>query len=269
MPPSKTTESLEAVLRNERMFVLGGLIIGSLLAWMYTVRLAGELSHLHAGHLGMARTLPWTPEDLALLFVMWSVMMTAMMVPTAAPMVLAFAKITRQQDPHVGLSSPVSGFVVGYIAVWTVFSGLATLVEWRLHLAALVTDDGAAANPFFGGLLLFTAGVFQWTPLKQACLRHCRSPLAFFMTSWRDGWRGALSMGLEHGTYCVGCCWALMALMFFAGVMNLLWLAALAAFVLLEKITSSPRLVSNTAGVLLTGWGLYLISLGVGQVLIS
>ncbi len=263
------TETLETVLRNDRMFVLGGLIVGSLLAWAYTVRLARELPHLHGGHIAVARTLPWDPADVGLLFLMWAVMMIAMMVPTAAPMVLAFAKIKRQQDPNMGLSSPVIAFVLGYVAVWTVFSGLATVVEWRLHVAALVTADGAAANPLFGGLLLLAAGVFQWTPLKQACLRHCRSPLAFFMTSWRDGQRGALAMGLEHGIYCVGCCWALMALMFFAGVMNLLWLAVIAAFVLLEKVTPAPRLVSYAAGVLLTSWGLYLISLGVGQMLMS
>lgn len=269
MPAEKSRGSLEAAFHSDRMFVLGGLTVGSVLAWIYTVRLAAQHPRLHAGHGGVARTLPWDAGDLALLFLMWAVMMTAMMVPTAAPMVLAFAKIKRQQNPHSGVASPVGAFVLGYVVVWTVFSGLATLVEWRLHHAALVTADGAAANPFFGGLLLFTAGVFQWTPLKQACLRHCRSPLAFFMSSWRDGWRGALSMGLEHGAYCVGCCWALMALMFFAGVMNLLWLAALAAFVLLEKVVPSPRLVSNAAGVLLTGWGLYLISQGVGQMLIS
>lgn len=257
------------MLRNDRAIVLGGLIGGSLLAWGYTVKLARDLPHLPAAHIGAVRTLPWDPSDLGLLFLMWTVMMTAMMVPTAAPMVLAFAKIKRQQDPALGLLSPVGAFVLGYVAVWTLFSALATILEWQLHVAALVTADGAAANPFFGGLLLLAAGLFQWTPLKQACLAHCRSPLAFFMGNWRDGWRGALAMGLEHGTFCVGCCWALMALMFFAGVMNLLWLAALAAFVLLEKITRWPRLVGNAAGFVLTVWGLYLISLAVGQVLIS
>ncbi len=262
MHATKPGGALEATLRNDRLFVLGGLIAASLLAWVYTVKLARELPHLPAAHIGAARTLPWNPGDLGLLFLMWTVMMTAMMVPTAAPMVLAFAKIKRKQGPDLAPMWPVVAFVLGYVVVWTVFSGLATIVEWRLHVATLVDVDGAAASPLFGGVLLFTAGVFQWTPLKQACLRHCRSPLAFFMTSWRDGWRGALAMGLEHGIYCVGCCWALMALMFVAGVMNLLWLAVIAAFVLLEKVVPSVRLVSNTAGVLLTVWGLYLIRLG-------
>ena len=269
IPTTTSSEPFKTVLRSDRFFVLGGLIAGSMLAWGYSIRLAHELQHVPAAHIGAARTLPWNLGDLGLLFLMWTVMMTAMMVPTAAPMVLTFAKIRRRQAPDLGLVWPVVGFVLGYVIVWTVFSGVATVVEWRLHVAMLLDADGSSANPLFGGLLLLIAGIFQWTPLKQACLRHCRSPLAFFISSWRGGWRGALTMGLEHGIYCVGCCWALMALMFVAGVMNFLWLTIIAAFVLLEKIVPSGRLVTNTAGILLTVWGLYLISHAVGQMLIS
>ena len=178
---------LEAVLGRDRAFVLAGLVGVSLLAWAYMILIAGDPSH--APHVGIAlpRTELWSPLDFLLVFVMWSVMMVGMMVPTASNMVLTYATISRKyhsdRQPYV----PAAAFLTGYVILWTAFSAVATLAEWALHRAALITPLGASTHPIFGGVLLLVAGVFQWTPLKHACLTHCRSPLLFLMTDWREG----------------------------------------------------------------------------------
>jgi predicted metal-binding membrane protein len=194
-----------------------------------------------------------------LLFVMWAVMMVAMMVPTAAPMILIFATLNRRrrdrQQPYV----PTTIFLGGYLLVWTGFSALAMLAQWGLHSAALLSPMMVSTSPLLGGILLLAAGVFQWTPLKYTCLKHCRSPMGFLMTDWREGARGALMMGLKHGSYCTGCCWFLMALLFVAGVMNLLWVTAIMVFVLVEKIAPRGDLVGRVAGGVLVLAGLVIL----------
>ena len=137
--------------------------------------------------------------------------------------------------------------------VWAVFSALATAAQWGLQFAAL------GGNLVFGGALLAGAGLFQWSPLKNACLTNCRSPFGFFLTNWREGGRGALVMGLRHGVQCVGCCWLLMALMLLTGAMNLLWMSVLTAFVLIEKVAPGGVWVGRVAGLLLAGWGAWLL----------
>jgi len=137
---------------------------------------------------------------------------------------------------------------------------LATLAQWGLHSAALLSPMMVSTSPFLGGMLLLAAGLFQWTPLKYACLTHCRSPLSFLMTDWREGHRGALIMGLRHGSYCTGCCWFLMALLFVAGVMNVLWVATITAFVLIEKVAPRGDVVGRVAGVVLVIAGLMMLS---------
>lgn len=143
---------------------------------------------------------------------------------------------------------PTAVFLLGYLLVWTAFSAAATLAQWGLHAAALLSPAMVSTSPLVGGLLLAGAGVFQLTPLKRACLSHCRSPLHFFMGEWKEGKLGGLAMGLKHGVYCVGCCWALMVLLFVAGVMNLLWVAVITVFVLVERVSPPGELVGRVAG---------------------
>jgi predicted metal-binding membrane protein len=145
-----------------------------------------------------------------------------------------------------------AAFVAGYFTVWAVFSGAAAALQVWLERIALLSPTLVDASPLFGGLVVAAAGVYQLTPAKDVCLRHCRTPLQFVAENWRPGSLGALRMGSWHGAYCVGCCWALMALLFVVGVMNLVWVAAIAAFVLLEKVAFA----GTRTGRLVTGWGL-------------
>jgi predicted metal-binding membrane protein len=154
---------------------------------------------------------------------------------------------------------PTAIFVLAYLVVWTAFSVVAALAQAGLHTAALLSPAMAATSPFLAGGLLIAAGVFQWTPLKRACLSTCRSPMAFLMSSWREGRGGAFMMGIRHGLYCLGCCWALMALLFVAGVMNLLWVAAIAVTVLVEKIVPAGDLIGRIAGMGMIAAGLLLV----------
>ena len=250
--------SLEAALKRDRLIVLAGLAAVLALVWVYLFSLSRNMTGMDMGTApAMPQMQAWEGRDLVLMFAMWAVMMVGMMVPSAAPAILMFAAINRRrregQEPYV----PTAGFLLGYLAVWTGFSVLTTLAQWGLHTASL-SPRLASAGPVLGGALLAVAGVFQWTPLKHACLAHCRSPQGFFMTEWREGAQGAFLMGLKHGRYCVGCCWLLMSLLFLAGVMNLLWVAAIAAFVLLEKAAPAGRWISRAAGVLLVGWGVWM-----------
>ncbi|MFQ5899302.1 MAG: DUF2182 domain-containing protein [Candidatus Methylomirabilia bacterium] len=251
--------SLEAVLKRDRALVGAGVAGVSALAWLYMVYLARDMTNMDPA-MAMPQMQSWGVVDLLLLFVMWAVMMVAMMVPSAAPMVLMFATLNRkrceQQEPLVATGV----FLLGYLVVWTGYSLLATGAQWGLHTAALLSPMMMSTSPILGGALLLAAGIFQWTPLKHACLAHCRFPLGFFMTDWREGTRGALIMGVRHGNYCVGCCWALMALLFVAGVMNLLWVAVIAGFVLVEKVVPRGELVSRGAGGVFVLAGLVLLS---------
>lgn len=189
-------------------------------------------------------------------------MMIAMMLPSATPMITTFATINRKQAEQEASWQPLVStlyFALGYVVMWLVFSFVATLAQWGLHEAALLSERMTSRSPLFGGLLLLAAGIFQWTPLKQVCLRHCRSPLGFIMTEYRTGYVGALRMGVKHGTICVLCCWFLMALLFVGGVMNILWIAGLAGYVVLEKIAPKGLWLGRVVGVLLIGWGLVVL----------
>jgi predicted metal-binding membrane protein len=202
----------------------------------------------------------WSLSQLFPLFLMWAEMMVAMMIPSAASTILVFAVVNRnrraQEQPFV----PTGIFLLGYLAVWTAFSALAAVAQWALHATALLSPMMVSTSPILGGILLIAAGVFQWTPLKNACLTHCRSPLSYLMTDWREGKPGAFIMGLKHGAYCTVCCWFLMALLFVAGVMNMWWVAIIAVFVLVEKAAPKGLLLGHLAGLLLTVWGAWLIA---------
>jgi predicted metal-binding membrane protein len=241
--------AVEAVLTRDRAIVLAGVVGLSALAWAYLLVLAWRVPH---EAMAMAMAMPhmhaWGPAEIFFTWVMWAVMMVAMMTPSAAPMILTFAALNRRRQARQGPLVPTAVFVLGYLLVWGGFSVLATLVQWGLHTAALLSPMVVITSPMVGGLLLIAAGIFQWTPLKSTCLTQCRSPLGFIMTAWREGAWGALVMGLRHGSSCVGCCWVLMALLFVAGVMNLLWVAVIAALVLVEKVLPRGELVGRVAG---------------------
>ena len=155
---------------------------------------------------------------------------------------------------------PTGVFLAGYLVVWTGFSALAAVAQWVLHAEAFLSPLMVSTSPILGGSLLIVAGVFQWTPLKSSCLAHCRSPLSFLMTDWREGKLGAFVMGLKHGAFCTGCCWFLMALLFVAGVMNIWWIAIIAVLVLLEKVAPRGLLVGKVAGLLLSAWGVWVMA---------
>ena len=193
------------------------------------------------------------------LFLMWAGMMVAMMLPSAAPMILTFAAVSRNRRRQERSYVPVTIFVTGYVAIWTAFSLLAAFAQWLLHRQALLSPAMASRSAWLGGVLLLAAGVFQFTPLKHACLTQCRAPFDFIMTRWREGAGGAFRMGVEHGLFCTGCCWALMGLLFVAGVMNILWIAVLSLIVGLEKLLPRGLWLSSATGVILTAWGAWLI----------
>ena len=239
--------TLEAVLKRDRTIVLAGVAGLSALAWAYLLALAWRMPHRE---MAMAMAMPhmqaWEATEVLLTWVMWAVMMVAMMTPSAAPMILMFATLNRRHRGQQGPFVPTTVFSLGYLLVWGGFSVVATLMM-------------VSTSPMLGGLLLLAAGIFQWTPLKSTCLTQCRSPLGFLMTEWREGASGALLMGFRHGRYCVGCCWVLMALLFVAGVMNLLWVAAMAAVVVVEKVLPRGQLVGRVVGGMLMLAGLVLL----------
>src|SRR6266481_1019082 len=202
---------LAKLLRRDRLIVVAGAAAIALLGWAYLFYQGWAMRHMDIVAMAMPSPSAWGPMDLLLVFAMWAVMMVAMMVPSATPMLLAFATITRSRSAQGRAFVPLWVFLAGYLVLWTAFSLAATLAQWGLHSLALISPMTVGTSPWLGSLLLIAAGIYQWTPLKQACLRHCQTPLQFLLTCWQDGTAGAFLMGLRHGTYCLGCCWLLMA----------------------------------------------------------
>lgn len=255
---------IESVLRRDRLVVLAGLGGVTVLAWLYLISLAagmGDGPGAMGEAMANARPTPWTAGDFALMFLMWSVMMIGMMLPGATPMILLFAMVNRKKREAGHPFVPTGAFALGYAGAWTAFSLFATIGQWALHGAALLSPMLAGTSAVLAGALFIAAGTYQLTPLKHACLKNCRSPLHFIMTRWRNGGGGALRMGLEHGAYCVGCCWFLMGLLFVLGVMNLLWVAALTILVLVEKAVPRGEWTARISGVAMLAGGLYLLLL--------
>ncbi len=257
----QVTDHIESIVKKDRIIVISGVVAVAAIAWGYTVYVAQTQADMGMSMgMAMGNVRSWTGVDFSLMFVMWAVMMVAMMVPSAAPMLLLFASVNRKRRQESRPFVRTSVFLSGYIVVWSGFALAATLGNWGLHQASLLTSMmGGSSSGYLGGGLLVVAGVFQWSQLKYACLMHCRSPLSFLMSDWKDGTRGAFMMGLVHGKYCLGCCWVLMALLFVLGVMNLVWIAALAAFVLAEKVIPAGEGVSKVTGILLVGWGAWAV----------
>ena len=238
-----------------------GLVAASGIAWVYLLYMVWGMEHMDvpAAQWLMPAMMHWGAADLALVLLMWAVMMAAMMLPSAVPMLRMFARSAEAQSKHsAGLLT--SAFVGGYLAVWTLFSALATLAQWGLLELRLVTPMMESASGWLSGTLLLAAGAFQFTPFKHACLNKCRTPLGFLMTEWRPGRRGAFVMGLRHGAYCVGCCAMLMLLLFVLGVMNLAWIVVLTLIVLAEKLLPAESVwPSRALGAGLAAWGGYVL----------
>jgi predicted metal-binding membrane protein len=265
--------NIAGLVLSEQLAVMGGLVVVSAVSWVYTIRMAngmgaigqpaatdmGHSSHHPAAHGAvhsavMPHLASWGVSEAWMTFVMWGVMMAAMMLPTVIPMALAFATVNRQNG-RSGVLVPVGAFTAGYLSAWAIYCVAATVLQWGLLRAALLSPVNLASGPVLGGFLLIGAGLFQWTPWKDACMQKCRNPLGFLLTHWRPGRLGALRLGSRYGLYCVGCCWLLMLICFGLGVMNLVWMAVLTAFMLVEKITPAGRAVSRVAGAGLVMWG--------------
>jgi predicted metal-binding membrane protein len=247
-----------AGLRRDRAVVLGSLTFVIILAWAYLF--AGAGVEMETMDMGGGRTMAMPPEwTLAyglVVFLMWAVMMVAMMLPSAAPVTLLVASIaTRRRAAGTLRGISTAPFVLGYLAVWLGFAALATVLQWRLDAAELLSETIALASMRAAGLVLVVAGIYQWTPLKQACLRHCRSPLGFLLQHWRDGALGAFAGGARHGAFCLGCCWMLMVLLFVGGIMNLAWIAGIALLVLIEKTLPWGGSMARVTGAILAVWG--------------
>jgi predicted metal-binding membrane protein len=253
--------AVEAVLRRDRVIVAAALAVLTALAWAYVLWLADDMEMggmdmsgfrmIPAGMgLMMPATAPWTLIELAFVFVMWAVMMVGMMTPSVAPMLLIYARVGRQAAQRGMPLAASAYFAAGYLLTWIGFAVLATSAQWALERSALLTATMAGASDMFGGAVLIAAGIYQWTPLKDACLRQCQAPWWFIQHhgGFRADALGALALGIRHGGYCIGCCWALMALLFVGGVMNVLWIAAIAILVLAEKVIPAGCAVSRIAG---------------------
>ena len=252
---------LEVVLRRDRVVIVVALAMITALAWGYLFWLAAGMRMGGAGMAGMQiipasigltapALAPWSWFEFVLVLLMWIVMMVGMMTPSAAPMILIYARVGRMGAASGTPIASAGWFLAGYALVWSGFSLAASTAQWALERSDLLDSTLAASSREMGATILVAAGVYQWTSLKERCLRECQAPLAFIQRQggFRRDVRGALLLGMKHGTYCLGCCWMLMALLFVGGVMNLLWIAAIAIFVLAEKVLPSARLFSRLSG---------------------
>jgi predicted metal-binding membrane protein len=258
--PSATRPDAPPGTISQRAVVIGSIAGITLLAWVYLLYQAWAMDHMDTVVMTMPGIHAWGMWDLTLVFTMWAVMMVGMMAPSVSPVVLLFARIQQQRRAQGQAFIASWLFLLGYLIAWTGFSLAATLAQWGLHAATLISPAMVGNSPFLGGAVLIAAGIYQWTPAKRACLARCRSPLSFLLNDWRDGNAGALAMGARHGLYCTGCCWLLMLVLFVVGVMNLLWIALLTLFVLLEKTLPRGLWISRASGAALIAWGGWMVS---------
>ena len=281
---------IERILKRDRLVVIAALSVIIVASWAYVLAGAGmgmsafEMSSLSmalgqsagmpmaqgmgsmANAMGgamqaMATPVAWTTDYAVLMFFMWWIMMIAMMLPSAAPMVLLHAAVTRKsslQAASRGAPWATATFTVGYLAAWAAFSTVAVVLQWRFEKAGVLSPMMLnSTNALFAAAILLFAGIYQLTPLKQACLKHCRGPVEFLTRHWRPGAGGAFVMGLHHGAFCLGCCWGLMAILFFGGIMNLYWIIGLALLVLAEKALPRGPWIGRITGIaLLVGSGI-------------
>ncbi|MDX1366218.1 DUF2182 domain-containing protein [Pseudomonas sp.] len=248
-------------LTGEQLLFLLCLLALTALAWLILLQMARDMSApggmADAAMAGML--MPWSLADALLMFAMWAVMMVGMMLPSALPMLLIYQQMLRKRMPAPQRHLALLLFCSAYGLVWAGFALGATALQWALEQLALLSPGMRSSSTALGAGLLLVAGVYQWLPSKAVCLEHCRGPLHFLLGYWRPGVLGGWRMGLAHGAYCLGCCWALMGLLFVVGVMNLLWVAVIGAFVLLEKNLPHGLWLGRICGLLLLGWSLWLL----------
>ncbi|SOC44292.1 predicted metal-binding membrane protein [Rhizobium subbaraonis] len=283
--------ALERLLKRDRAIVAVCLVVMTVLAWLYLLSLARSMgaAHVPVNGAGTMEGMPgmedmpgmdmsgmqtsdvapagWNSDNTVLVVAMWFVMMVGMMLPSAAPMILLYARVGRHASAKGAPFAATGVFCAGYLAVWFLFSLAATLAQWILEQAVLITPMLDSASPLLSAALLITAGLYQWTPLKSACLGKCRAPAAFLQAAggFRRDAAGAFLMGMRHGAYCVGCCWPLMLLLFVGGVMNILWIAVIAIFVLAEKLLPGGDRMGRAAGVVLIAAGAWLMLRGMAH----
>jgi len=236
--------ALERIVRRDRTVTLVSLLVIANLAWLWLLNAA----YGTGGMAMMAAPANWTPAHALAMFVMWTVMMVGMMLPAAAPAILLYGLLVRRQAARGHALAPVAMFAAGYLIAWTAFSAAATSAQWGLEAAGLLLPVMRTNSSWLAGGLLVAAGIYQWTPWKHACLNHCRQPMEFLSRTLRPGAAGALRAGIHHGLYCIGCCWVLMLILFAGGVMNLALVAAIACFILIEKISPLGVAVGVIAG---------------------
>jgi predicted metal-binding membrane protein len=241
--------------RIQRWIFAGGLMTVVVASWSYLAYQGWAMQHMELVDMAMPSAGAWSPADFVLVFVMWAVMMVAMMLPSAVPTLRAYRTLASTRVQEGSAEALTAAFAAGYLFTWTLFSAVATLAQWMLHMLAFVSPAMQAKSPVVAAALLIAAGVYQWTPLKRACLAQCASPLQFLLRHWRAGASGAWRMGIVHGAYCAGCCWMLMALLFVYGMMNLAWIVAIATYVLCEKLLTVQPWLPRLAGALLLLWG--------------
>ena len=265
------TSALEAILRRDRVIIVASIVVLIVLAWFDLVWLANDMEMggmdmtgyrmIPAGQaLMMPASSPWRPIEFGYVFVMWVVMMIGMMTPSVTPMLLVYARVGREATESRPFAS-VAWFASGYFLAWVSFSLVATSLQWALERATLLTPMMTSDSNILSGILLILAGLYQWTPLKDVCLWQCQAPLGFVLShgGFKRTTTGSLMLGFRHGAYCLGCCWALMVLLFTLGVMSLFWIAALAILVLLEKVAPSGRGIARIAGLAFFAVGVWML----------
>jgi predicted metal-binding membrane protein len=227
-----------------------GILVVALVGWLFLAWLAVDMGHPVA-QLAMPSSQQWSAANALAIWLMWSIMMAAMMLPSALPMILTFVHLAARSADTARAGS----FTAAYLAVWLGFSAGATAAQWVFQGMGWTNPMIVSTSPSLTGVLLLIAGVYQFSPLKRICLSRCSTPLGFVLGEWRPGARGAFVMGLRHGLFCVGCCWALMALLFVGGVMNLAWIAALSVAVAFEKLLPRGKFLGTVLGLVLIGIG--------------
>jgi len=237
--------------QHDQLLIVSTLAAIVFLSWWYLVQLTNQMNTMPAmnGMQGMgginAGLHPWTPTDLLMMFIMWVVMMIAMMVPSAMRMVMIYSHVVAKEKTQDSLITPTLAFALGYVVVWSLFSLVATFLQWGLESAALLSPMMVTTSSSLGAGLLIAAGIYQLTPLKDTCLKYCQSPAMFIVAHYKKGVIGAFKNGLTHGVYCLGCCWLIMGLLFVGGVMNLIWILAISLFVLAEKLLPAKIVTSR------------------------
>jgi predicted metal-binding membrane protein len=250
---------VESALAHQRISLTIVLAVVPAICWIWIAAMSLDMYGSMSGASAWMMTTEWDARRVVLLWAMWAAMMAGMMLPSAAPLLLLYARAIRNRDDERHPARAIYAMAAGYVVTWALFSAAATALQRIFALRFLVTPMMEPASPRVAGVLLLLAGAYQFTPAKAACLSFCRSPIAFISSRWRDGVAGAFRMGASHGLYCLGCCWALMLLLFAGGVMNLAVILALTAWVAIEKIAPFGQQSARAAGALLVAIGIWMM----------